>query len=148
MVAVTATVEVAQPVDTVFAYATDPTRFPEWQQGVLGGHLETPSRPEVGTHCVTVRRIGFVTRRITSEIIALDPPCVWSIRDTTGPIRTRVDVTLDPLPHERSRLTITVDFEGHGIGRLLVPVLVVPAARKEMPDNLDRLRVRLEEMER
>jgi hypothetical protein len=35
----------------------------------------------------------------------------------------------------RSRLTITVDFTGHGIGKLLVPLMVRPEARKEMPDN-------------
>jgi hypothetical protein len=45
----------------------------------------------------------------------------------------------------RSRLTIAVDFEGHGIGRILVPLLVRPEARREMPDNLARLKRRLED---
>jgi hypothetical protein len=43
-----------------------------------------------------------------------------------------------------SRLTIAVDFEGHGIGKVLVPLLVRPQARKEMPANLAALKRRME----
>ena len=62
-----------------------------------------------------------------------------------GPIRAVVEVTVEPLDSgHRSRVTITVDFEGHGIGRLLVPLAVRPQARKEMPGNLATLKQRLE----
>jgi hypothetical protein len=50
-----------------------------------------------------------------------------------------VDVTVEPLTVNRSRLTITVGFEGRGFGRFLVPLVVVPEARKEMPENLAKL---------
>ena len=36
------------------------------------------------------------------------------------------------------------DFAGHGIGKLLVPLVVRGQARKEMPVNLDRLKSRME----
>jgi hypothetical protein len=55
-----------------------------------------------------------------------------------------VDLTVKPLTDTRSRLTITVDFTGHGIGKLLVPLVVRGQARKEMPANLHRLKRRLE----
>jgi uncharacterized protein YndB with AHSA1/START domain len=32
------TIDIARPPTEVFAYATDPTRFAEWQQGVIDGH--------------------------------------------------------------------------------------------------------------
>jgi hypothetical protein len=51
---------------------------------------------------------------------------------------------VEPLADSRSRLTITIDFEGHGVGRLLVPLVVVPEARKEMPENLAKLRQQLQ----
>jgi hypothetical protein len=35
-----------------------------------------------------------------------------------------VDVTVEPMTDARSRLTIAVDFEGHGIGKVLVPLVV------------------------
>jgi len=55
-------------------------------------------------------------------------------------------VTVDPLDDgRRSRLTIEVDFERHGIGRLLVPLGVRRQARNEMPINLNTLKQRLED---
>jgi hypothetical protein len=45
---------------------------------------------------------------------------------------------------DRSRLTITVDLEGHGIGKRLGPLAVRRRARKEMPGNLAALKRRLE----
>jgi hypothetical protein len=44
----------------------------------------------------------------------------------------------------RSRLTIALDFEAHGIGKLLVPLTVRREAEKEMPVSLRRLKERLE----
>jgi hypothetical protein len=44
----------------------------------------------------------------------------------------------------RSRLTISVDFTGRGIGKILVPLMVRPEARKEMPGNLAALKQRME----
>ncbi len=35
--------EIERPAAEVFAYATDPTRFREWQQGVVGGHIDSPA---------------------------------------------------------------------------------------------------------
>jgi hypothetical protein len=37
-----------------------------------------------------------------------------------------------------------VDFTGHGIGRLLVPLVVRRQAATEMPGNMTRLKQRLE----
>jgi len=54
-------------------------------------------------------------------------------------------VAVEPLDAgTRSRVTITLDFEGHGIGKLLVPLIVRRQAQKEMPANCQRLKQRLE----
>ena len=39
---ITTSTEVNRPAQDVFAYATDPTRFAEWQQGVIDGHMDGP----------------------------------------------------------------------------------------------------------
>lgn len=98
----------------------------------------------MGTTCLTTRRIGGANRPTTSEVTHIDPPRTWGVRGIDGPIRATVDVTVEPLADTRSRLTIAVDFEGHGIGKLLVPLVVRGAARKEMPANLATLKGRLE----
>lgn len=66
------------------------------------------------------------------------------MRGIDGPIRAIVDVTLEPLDEARSRLTIAVNFEGRGIGKVLVPLMVRRQAAKEMPANLAALKARLE----
>jgi hypothetical protein len=144
MAPISVTVDVNRPAGEVFAYATDPTRFHEWQQGVVEGHLEQAGTPAVGTRCFTTRRIGGANRQSTSTISRIDPPRTWGVRGTDGPIRAVVDVTVDHLAADRSRLTITVDFTGHGIGKVLVPLMVRPEARKEMPGNVAELKRRLE----
>jgi hypothetical protein len=144
MSAIVTSTEVERPAEEVFAYATDPTRFTEWQQGVVGGHMETTGVPAVGDLCVTRRRIGGAVRPVTSKLAHIDPPRTWGVRGIDGPIRAAVDVTVEPMTESRSRLTITVDFEGRGIGKILVPLIVQREARKEMPTNVATLKTRLE----
>lgn len=143
-----ATVEVDRPAAEVFAYATDPTRFPEWQAGVVDGHMDghvdDAGAPQVGAKCVTTRRIGGAERPVTSELTHVDPPRTWGVHGIDGPIRATVDLTVAPLTETRSRLTIAVDFEGHGIGKVLVPLLVRRQAQKEMPTNVANLKRHLE----
>ncbi|MGH3356864.1 MAG: SRPBCC family protein [Nocardioidaceae bacterium] len=144
MSAIIASTEVDRIAEQVFAYATDPTRFAEWQQGVVGGHLDSTGAPAVGDLCVTRRRIGGAVRPVTSKLAHIDPPRTWGVRGIDGPIRASVDVTVEPVTETRSRLTIVVDFEGHGIGKILVPLVVRRGARKEMPANVAALKTRLE----
>jgi hypothetical protein len=141
----TVTVDVDRPADEVFAYAIDPTRFHEWQNGVVAGRMDRSGMPEVGDHCVTTRRIGGAERPSTSEVVRIDPPRAWSVRGIDGPIRASVDLTVEPLAATRSRLTISVDFQGHGIGKVLVPLMVQRQAAKEMPTNVTTLKSRLEQ---
>jgi uncharacterized protein YndB with AHSA1/START domain len=144
---VIATVDVDRSAAEVFAYATDPTRFPEWQAGVVDGHMDHAGTPQVGAKCVTTRRIGGAERPVTSELTHIDPPRTWGVHGIDGPIRATVDLTVTPLTETRSRLTIAVDFEGHGIGKVLVPLLVRRQAQKEMPTNVANLKRQLESQE-
>jgi len=144
MAPVIARTVVERPAAQVFAYATDPTRFHEWQQGLIDGHLDQPGAPQVGAKCVTTRRIGGANRVATSELTHIDAPRTWGVRGIDGPIRATVDVTVEPLTEISSRLTIAVDFDGHGIGKLLVPVIIRRQAEKEMPANLKALKQRVE----
>lgn len=136
--------EVDCSAEDAFAYATDPTRFHEWQQGVVSGELKSNGLPAVGDRCLTVRRIGGAERPSSSELVRYDPPREWSVRGLDGPIRARVDVFVEAVSDSRSRISIEVDFDGHGIGRLLVPIVVRRQADAEMPRNVARLKDRLE----
>jgi hypothetical protein len=140
--------EIGRPAAEVFAYATDPGRFNEWQKGVVEGHMDGPAyggqTPAVGATCVTTRRIAGANRPSTSELVHIDAPTSWGVRGTDGPIRAAVDVLVEPVTDSTSRLTISVDFTGHGIGKVLVPLMVRREARKEMPENMAALKQLIE----
>ena len=136
MAAIVSQTEVSGTPDGVFAYVTDPSKFAEWQENVMGGNMD-------GSTCTTTRRIGGREREVTSEVTELNPPKTWGVRGVDGPIRSTVHVDVEPLAADRSRVTITLDFTGHGYGKLLIP-LVQRQSRAEMSRNMARLKTCLE----
>jgi len=144
MAPITAIIEVTCPAAEAFAYVIDPRTMPEWQHGCISGRLDGPST-RVGSKCTTLRTIGGHEREITTEITEYDPPRRWADRGIDGPIRAAVRVIVTPLDDgARSQIAIEVNFTGRGIGKLLVPLLVRRQAAKEMPENMQRLRERLD----
>lgn len=136
--------DVARPPAEVFAYVTDPSRFGEWQAGVVSGHIEADVPPGVGSKCIMTRMIGGSERTSTSEITEISRPRTWAIRGIDGPIRANVQVTVEPRGDgHQSHVTIQLDFQGHGIGKMLLP-MVVRQARKEAPQSCQKLKTRLE----
>jgi carbon monoxide dehydrogenase subunit G len=137
-------VDVARPPDEVFRYVTDPSRFGEWQSGVVSAHIEGDGPPAVGSLCIMTRRIGGSDRTSTSEITELSPPRRWAIRGIDGPIRANVTVTVAARQaDEGAHVAIEVDFQGYGMGKMILPV-VVREARKEVPESVQKLKSRLE----
>ena len=136
MGALVSTIEIARTPEDVFAYATDPRHFPEWQGDVVGVQLAGDAR------FTTTRRFARAERTLTQEIVRDDPPRTWAARGIDGPIRPSASVTVEPLDGgTRSRVTFTLDFEGHGLGVALLPI-VRRQAEKGAPvsyANLKRL---------
>ncbi|MFC5924491.1 SRPBCC family protein [Micromonospora vulcania] len=132
------TIEVARPPQEVFAFATDPLRFADWQHDVASVRMTGDSR------FATTRRINGTERTMTQEVTRLDPPHGWATRGIDGPIRPHATITVEPLDGgARSRVTFTLDFEGHGVGVPLLP-LVRRQARKAARVSYDNLKQLLE----
>jgi uncharacterized protein YndB with AHSA1/START domain len=137
--------EIARPPDDVFRYVTDPSRLGEWQESVVSSHADESGPPHVGSRVVQTRRMGRREQTMTSEITEISPPTSWAVRGVDGPVRAMVKGTVEPLDDGgRSRVTIELDFEGHGVGKLLVPLVVRRQAQRQMPHNMSRLKERLE----
>lgn len=137
-------IDIARASAVTFEYVTDPALFHEWQSGLVAGRMDRHP-VTVGARCITTRRIGGRAREIRSQITAFDPPKHWADHGLDGPIRGIVEVNVEPLDNDtRSRVTISLDFEGHGIGRLLIPLMVRRQAEREMPANMRRLKDQLE----
>src|SRR5512132_2986397 len=100
-------IQIARPPDQVYAYVTDPSRFPEWQHDVVRVRIQGGRPPSVGSRFITTRRIGPAEQTMTQEITELSPPRRWAARGVDGPIRPSADVTVESLEGgTRSRVTI------------------------------------------
>ena len=139
------TIEIARPPEEVFPYVTDPTRFGEWQNSVVRGSVVGSGPPAIGTRCTTTRQIGGSERTSTQEITEVSPPRRWAMKGVDGPIRANVGVSIEPIDEGRgSRVTISLDFAGHGlVGRTIAPVVRREAA-KEAHNSCLALKERLE----
>ena len=141
---IVSTIEIARPPGQVFAYVTDPLRFPEWQHDVVSVRIEGGGPPTLGARFTTTRRVGGVERTMTQEITELQAPRRWVVRGVDGPIRPSATVTVEPLDGgARSRVTFALDFEGHGIGRPLLPAVRRQTTR-QAPRSYQNLKQRLE----
>jgi uncharacterized protein YndB with AHSA1/START domain len=141
---IVSSIEIDRPPDEVFSYVTDPSRFAEWQHDVVRVRIEGARPPGVGSRFTTTRRIGGAGRTMTQEITELSPPRSWAVHGVDGPIRPRANVTVEPLGDGAgSRVTFALDFEGHGIGKPLVPA-VRRQALKVAPTSYRNLKERLE----
>ena len=140
---IVSTIEIARPPEQVYSYATDPSRFAEWQRDVVTVRMEG-SPLTVGTRYSTIRRLGGTERTMIQEITEVVPHRSWAARGVDGPIRPSARITVEPLDGgSRSRVTFALDFEGHGIGVPLVPMVRAMAA-KGAPLSYRNLKERLE----
>lgn len=145
MSAIKESVDISCRPEDVFSYVTDPSHLPEWQESAVSVRPVGDAPVAVGSRVVVTRRIGRRDIPMTSEVTELDPPRSWRVDGIDGPIRGHVKGTIEPLGDgERSRLTMSLDFETHGIGKVLVPLVVRPHVRKEMPRNEQTLKRLLE----
>jgi uncharacterized protein YndB with AHSA1/START domain len=145
MAPIVSSIEIARPPEEVFQYVADLSRMPEWQESAVEARLEGGGPPAVGSRVVVTRRVGRRERQGTGEMVDYSPPRTWGARGIDGPVRAIYNGTVEPLEGgAKSRVTIELDFEGHGIGKLLVPLVVRRRAQTEMPRNMRALKARLE----
>ena len=136
-------IDISRRPEDVFAYATDLSRYPEWQSAVVSARAGEDVPPAVGSTAAVIRRVGPRKLRTTEEITELDPPRVWTVRGVGGPLLAIAKGRIKPLGDQRSRVTIALELDAHGIGKLLVR-FAARQARRQLPRDARALRERLE----
>jgi hypothetical protein len=137
-------IEILRRPEDVFAYLDDLSRHGEWQEEIVSTSVSGGNPTKVGTRATETRRFGQREMTATYELTEHDPPRRFSFRGVDGPVRVIGTGTVEPTGDgERSRVTIDLDFEGHGFGKLMLP-LVRRRARKQVPKDHQNLKERLE----
>lgn len=123
-------IDIDRPPADVFAVATDPRRFPEWQKDVAQARFESGAPTVVGAVFATSRRIGGMDLTQRQQVTESVAPRRWAARGIDGPIRAHATVAVEALDDgARSHVTFTLDFEGPGLGRLMLPQIRRMAAK-------------------
>jgi uncharacterized membrane protein len=139
------TVEIDRPADDVFAYLDAVERHTEWQDQLVSARKLDEGPTRVGTRVLETRRLAGHEEQTTYEITEHDPPRAFGFRGIEGPIRPVGRGLVEPLGDgSRSRLTLTLDFEASGMGKLMLPV-VRTAARHQILEDTQKLKARLEQ---
>jgi uncharacterized protein YndB with AHSA1/START domain len=145
MAKIVASIEISRRPEDVFSYVADPSHHPEWIDSVVSAHREGHIPLAVGSKIVATRQVGPWKVPYTEEMTELHPPRTWANHGVGGiPVIAIAKGTVEPLDGgERSRLTISCEFRGHGIGRLLAPLLA-RRLTKQLPKDEQKLKEVLE----
>ncbi|MEU1006100.1 MULTISPECIES: SRPBCC family protein [Streptomyces] len=138
-------IDVERRPEEVYDYVMDAGRMPEWQLSAVSAERLDEGPVGIGTKVRVTRHVGRRVMPMTMEVTEYDPPYSWGMRGVDGPVRAQVHGEVEPYDEgRRSHVTIDIDFEGHGMGKVLVPLVVRPQVRKELPRNEQLLKDRLE----
>jgi len=69
MAPIVASIDISRRPEDVFAYMTDPSRFPEWQASVVSARRTGDAPLAVGSKTSVTRRVGPRQLRSTEEVI-------------------------------------------------------------------------------
>jgi uncharacterized membrane protein len=145
MAPIVESIEIACTPEDVFAYLDELDRHGEWQEAIVSSKTLTDGPVRVGTRATDRRRVpGGMKVNVTYEIVEYDPPRRTRFQVINGPVRPAGTITVEPLAGgTRSRLTLELDFQGRGIGKLVAP-MARGQAKKQVPADQRRLKQRLE----
>jgi uncharacterized membrane protein len=140
MASIATSVEIARSPEDVFAYITDVSRHPEWQEGLVSATLESEGPVRVGSRVVHRRKLGLGTVAATSEITAFNPPEVLGFKGLDGSIRAEGSQRVERVG-EGSRVSFEMEMRGHGLGVLMLPLARRQASRQvaESHEKLKRI---------
>src|SRR5262249_33815364 len=140
MAATVESIEISRRPEDVFTYVLEPLYFREWDDSVVSAHREDPSPLAVGSKTTVVHRMGPGKVPTPEGATEFTPPRHFTTRGVGGPLAGVARCTVEPLNDgRRSRLTITLEIEARGLGKLLLPV-ARSRARRAVPKQLKRLK--------
>lgn len=138
------TAQIDRPIEEVFAFLADGENDPKFSPRVLEIAKTSEGPPGVGTtYSSTVKDAGMKTKR-EFELTEFDPPTRIHWAELSKNLVTASEGGYDLADQGGSaRLTVHNELEGHGLGKLLLP-LALRAARKDADAFAQRIKEAVE----
>jgi carbon monoxide dehydrogenase subunit G len=140
-----ATTTVNRPIDEVFAFLANGENDKTFSPRVQEIRRATEGSIGVGTIFEsTVKDAGMTSQR-AFELTEFQQPSKirWTERSKNSVTVPNGGYDLEPDGDAATRVTIFNDFEGHGFGKVIVP-LAARAARKDAPAFVERIKTAIE----
>ena len=138
------TAVIDRPIDEVFAFLADGENDPKFSPRVLEIRKTTDGPSGVGTvYASTVKDAGMKTQR-EFKLTEFDAPTRIRWTELSKNMITVPEVGYDAPEGEGTRLTVHNEFEGHGFGKVILP-LALRSARKGADDFAGAIKAAVEE---
>lgn len=136
-------IDIDRPVDTVAAYASDPSNAPEWYDNIDSVEWKSNPPVQVGTVVAFVAR--FLGRRLAYEyeFTELEPGTRLIMRTKQGPFPMETTYSWSPTRSGGTHMTLRNRGAPEGFSKILAPVMV-PAMRRANRKDLRKLKDILE----
>ena len=135
----TATREIARPASEVFAFFSDASNNPKWQNGMVS--CEWTSEPPIGIGSTYEQKARFMGRDITStfEVTRFEPGRLIGIDTIQSTFPIHVVRTVDPIDESSCRVSAHITGGPEkGFVKLIEP-LIGRSAQKSVDRDYDRL---------
>ncbi|HEY3724121.1 MAG TPA: SRPBCC family protein [Acidimicrobiia bacterium] len=133
-------VTIDRPIESVVAYAADPSNAPEWYVNIESVEWETEPPGEIGSRVAFVAR--FLGRHLsyTYELVELTPTHLV-MRTAQGPFPMETTYTWTATTVGTTRMTLRNRGEPAGFSKLAAPIMAGAMRRANAKDlaNLKRI---------
>ena len=132
-----------RPIETVAAFAGDPSNAPNWYVNIKRVEWQTAPPMQIGSRIAFVAE--FLGRRLayTYEIVELEPSRKLVMRTAEGPFPMETTDTWEDAGDSATRMTLRNRGKPSGFQKIAAPVMA-RAMRRAMTKDLDRLSAILE----
>ena len=147
MIKVRGSIEIARPVEEVFAYMTDLDELPRWLDGVREARPLSPDTKAIGSQVCHTNEFMGTTFQSVFEVLEWEDNKSTVFKVISGPLRGQSTQRFEPLGPKSTRVTIEVD--GDGTGPLKLGNFIAKrAAQRQVDRSLDNVKELLESPQR
>jgi carbon monoxide dehydrogenase subunit G len=143
MIEINGEIVVERPVESVFAFVSDPANTPRYQPDIVSTRVETPGPVRRGTRFNETMKMGPWKLDSSCEVVEHERPRLVTFAATGRTLHYRCHFTFEPAP-QGTRIRIVGAAQLQGWWRLMEPMMRA-GMRKAVPQQLARMRACLQD---